>query len=170
MPDSVIGFLRGELGDPPGGWPEPFRTRALEGRPPEKASAPSCPIEDRRGLRDERRPTLNRLLFPGPTKEYLAHREAYGDTVVLSTKDFLYGLEPDIEHTVELEPGVTLLIELEAISEADERGYRNVLAHAERAAAAGVGARRVGGHRRQGGGEGRPDQPQPRRRPVRRAW
>jgi pyruvate carboxylase len=22
IPDSVIGFLRGELGDPPGGWPE----------------------------------------------------------------------------------------------------------------------------------------------------
>src|SRR3712207_9126679 len=32
IPDSVIGFLSGELGDPPGGWPEPFRSRALEGR------------------------------------------------------------------------------------------------------------------------------------------
>ncbi|MEJ7743400.1 MAG: hypothetical protein WKF73_13145 [Nocardioidaceae bacterium] len=31
-PDSVIGFLSGELGDPPGGWPEPFRTKALAGR------------------------------------------------------------------------------------------------------------------------------------------
>ena len=127
VPDSVIGFLRGELGDPPGGWPEPFRTRALAGRPPEKAAA-ELSIEDRRGLRDDRRATLNRLLFPGPAKEYAAHLEAYGHTDVLSTKDFLYGLEPEIEHTVELEPGVTLLIELEAISEADERGYRNVLA------------------------------------------
>ena len=32
IPDSVIGFLNGDLGDPPGGWPEPFRTKALEGR------------------------------------------------------------------------------------------------------------------------------------------
>ena len=32
IPDSVIGFLSGELGDPPGGWPEPFRSKALEGR------------------------------------------------------------------------------------------------------------------------------------------
>ena len=32
IPDSVIGFLRGELGDPPGGWPEPLRTKALAGR------------------------------------------------------------------------------------------------------------------------------------------
>ena len=65
---------------------------------------------------------------PRAGPEYVAHLETYGHTDVLSTKDFLYGLEPDIEHTVELEPGVTLLIELEAISEADERGYRNVLA------------------------------------------
>ena len=36
IPDSVIGFLRGELGDPPGGWPEPLRTKALAGRPPAK--------------------------------------------------------------------------------------------------------------------------------------
>ena len=57
----------------------------------------------------------------------MAHRESYGDTSVLSTKDFLYGLEPEVEHTVELEQGVTLLIELEAISEADERGYRTVM-------------------------------------------
>jgi pyruvate carboxylase len=127
VPDSVIGFLRGELGDPPGGWPEPFRTRALEGRSPGKESA-ALSIEDRRGLRDDRRATLNRLLFPGPATEYVAHQAAYGDTSVLSTKDFLYGLEPEVEHTAELEPGVTLLIELEAISEADERGFRTVLA------------------------------------------
>ncbi len=32
IPDSVIGFLAGELGDLPGGWPEPFRTKVLRGR------------------------------------------------------------------------------------------------------------------------------------------
>ncbi|SDF37612.1 pyruvate carboxylase [Pseudonocardia oroxyli] len=126
VPDSVIGFLRGELGTPPGGWPEPFRTRALEGRSPE-AAQPDLTIDDRRGLRDDRRRTLNRLLFPGPTREFEAHRESYGDTSVLSSKDFFYGLEPDLEHTVTLERGVTLLIELEAVSEADERGYRSVV-------------------------------------------
>ncbi|WUS95563.1 pyruvate carboxylase [Streptomyces sp. NBC_00708] len=126
VPDSVIGFLRGELGDPPGGWPEPFRTRALQGRP-EKARTPHLSDEDREALRASPRATLNRLLFPGPTKEFTAHREAYGDTSVLPTPDFLYGLEPETEHPVTLEPGVTLLIELEAISEADERGFRSVL-------------------------------------------
>ena len=126
VPDSVIGFLHGELGSPPGGWPEPFRTRALDGRSPKK-DAVELSIEDRRGLRDERRVTLNRLLFPVPAREYEAHLASYGDTSILSTKDYLYGLASETEHSVDLEPGVTLLIGLEAISEADDRGYRSVL-------------------------------------------
>ena len=130
VPDSVIGFLHGELGDPPGGWPEPFRTRALAGRPAPKGVT-ELTGDDRAGLRAveaaTRRATLNRLLFPGPTREYTVHCDAYGDTSVLSTKDFLYGLERDVEHTVDLEPGVTLLIELGAVSEPDARGMRAVV-------------------------------------------
>jgi pyruvate carboxylase len=46
----------------------------------------------------------------------------------LNSKDFFYGLQPGEEYRVDLEPGVRLLIELEAIGEADERGLRTVLA------------------------------------------
>ncbi|WP_327003493.1 pyruvate carboxylase [Dactylosporangium sp. NBC_01737] len=127
IPDSVVGFLRGELGEPPGGWPEPFRTRALAGRPPRKPGV-ALTDEDDEGLRTARRSTLNRLLFPAPTREFLTHRDTYGDTSVLSSGDFFYGLEPGVEHTATLDPGVTLLIHLEAISEPDTRGYRTVLA------------------------------------------
>jgi pyruvate carboxylase len=126
IPDSVIGFLRGELGDPPGGWPEPFRTKALEGRAVAKPVS-ELSIEDRDALATDRRSTLNRLLFPGPTKEFEAHREAYGDTSVLPSKDFFYGLRPGEEYQVDLEQGVRLIIELEAIGEADERGMRTVM-------------------------------------------
>ncbi|MBW1599896.1 pyruvate carboxylase [Streptomyces sp. JJ38] len=126
IPDSVIGFLHGELGNPPGGWPEPFRTKALQGR---SAAKPMRELtdEDRELLDKDRRATLNRLLFPGPTKEFETHREAYGDTSVLASKDFFYGLRPGQEYAVDLEPGVRLLIELEAIGEADERGLRTVM-------------------------------------------
>jgi pyruvate carboxylase len=127
VPDSVIGFLHGELGDPPGGWPEPFRSKALDGRAAPKRIA-ELTDEDREGLANDRRRTLNRLLFPGPTKEYLAHTETYGDTSVLRTKDFLYGLRPGEEYAVDLEPGVRLLIELKAVGDADQRGMRTVMA------------------------------------------
>ncbi|RSN33736.1 pyruvate carboxylase [Amycolatopsis sp. WAC 01416] len=126
IPDSVIGFLRGELGDPPGGWPEPFRTKALEGRAQPKP-VQELSEEDHKGLAENRRATLNRLLFPGPTKDFEAHREQYGDTSVLPSKDFFYGLRPGEEYSVDLEQGVRLLIELEAIGEADERGLRTVM-------------------------------------------
>ncbi|MGW6420084.1 pyruvate carboxylase [Streptomyces sp. NPDC055055] len=126
IPDSVVGFLHGELGTPPGGWPEPFRTKALEGRPGPKPPQ-DLTAEDRSGLAKDRRATLNRLLFPGPTKAFDTHRQAYGDTSVLDSKDFFYGLLPGKEYAVDLGPGVRLLIELEAVGEADERGMRTVL-------------------------------------------
>jgi len=126
IPDSVIGFLQGELGDPPGGWPEPLRSRALEGRPAGGGVA-ELSEQDRSGLATDRRATLNRLLFPKPTRSFTDHRQAYGDTSLLSSKDFFYGLQPGGECAVDLEPGVRLLIGLEAVSEADERGMRTVM-------------------------------------------
>jgi pyruvate carboxylase len=129
IPESVLGFLRGELGDPAGGWPEPLRTAALAGRAPAKP-APQLSAEDEAllGLAGtQRQATLNRLLFPAPTKEFEDHRETYGDTSQLSANQFFYGLRQGEEHTVQLERGVELLIGLEAISEPDERGMRTVM-------------------------------------------
>jgi pyruvate carboxylase len=129
IPDSVVGFLRGELGDPPGGWPEPLRTKALHGRWVAKAEQ-ALSVEDEKSLAvpgTSRQAALNRLLFPGPTAELEAHREEYGDTSRLSANQFFYGLRHGEEHRVELERGVELLIGLEAISEPDERGMRTVM-------------------------------------------
>jgi pyruvate carboxylase len=129
IPDSVVEFLRGELGDPPGGWPEPLRTKALAGRPPAKPTQ-ELTADDEAALAlagPKRQAELNRLLFPGPTKEFDAHREEYGDTSRLSANQFFYGLRRGDEHRVTLERGVELLIGLEAISEPDERGMRTVM-------------------------------------------
>ncbi len=126
IPDSVIGFLAGELGDPPGGWPEPFRTRALEGRTV-KIGETALSAEDRAGLEADPRPTLNRLLFPGPTRDFEHARGEYGDLSVLPTEAYWYGLRSGGDVEVSLEEGKTLILGLEAISDADARGLRNVL-------------------------------------------
>ncbi|MBI3223496.1 MAG: pyruvate carboxylase [Mycolicibacterium cosmeticum] len=129
IPDSVVGFLRGELGDPPGGWPEPLRTKALEGRAPVKPEV-ALAAEDEKVLAEPgalRQATLNRLLFPGPTREFEAHRELYGDTSGLSANQFFYGLRHGDEHRIQIEKGVDLIVGLEAISEPDERGMRTVM-------------------------------------------
>jgi pyruvate carboxylase len=129
IPDSVIGFLSGELGDPPGGWPEPFRTKALQGRTVpvrdvELSDADSAALDDKGAVRQA---TLNRLLFPGPTKEFLANRETYGNVARLDTLDFLYGLRTGEEHIARIGKGVSLILGLSAIGDADERGMRTVM-------------------------------------------
>lgn len=130
VPDSVVGFMAGELGDLPGGWPEPFRSKILKGRKvtfgveeltTEQESVLSTPGVPRRQL-------LNTLLFPGPTQEFTELRETYGDVSVITTRDYLYGLRPGEESVVEVGPGVSLYVSLETISEPDERGMRTVMA------------------------------------------
>ena len=130
LPDSVIGFLNGELGDPPGGWPEPFRTKALEGRTwkPPAEELTSAQREGLAGGPATRRRTLNELLFPGPTKAFAEMRERYGDVSVLPTLDYLYGLQQGEEHEVEIAEGKTLILGVQAISDPDERGFRTVMA------------------------------------------
>ncbi|HEY3437037.1 MAG TPA: pyruvate carboxylase [Actinotalea sp.] len=129
IPESVIGFLSGELGDPPGGWPEPFRTRALQGRSPRREPVPLTDQDraDLGGSSAARRNRLNHLLFPGPTKEFHQVRAVFGDTSVLDTARYLYGMRPATEVEVRLDKGVRLLVGMEAVGEADARGMRTVM-------------------------------------------
>ncbi|WP_354567463.1 pyruvate carboxylase [Glaciihabitans sp. UYNi722] len=129
IPDSVIGFMAGELGDLPGGWPEPFRTKVLAGRKV-KIGVEEISEDDRAGLAGDaksRRSTLNRLLFPGPTKQFEQVRELYGDLSVVDTVDYLYGLRQGSEQIIEISKGVSLYVGLEAIGEADDKGMRTVM-------------------------------------------
>ena len=130
IPGSVVGFLHGELGDPPGGWPEPFRSKALEGRSWEPSSGDLAESDaaELAAASPTRRRTLNRLLFPGPTREFEESRQKYGDVSVLPTRDYLYGLRASDEHVVDIEEGKRVIFGLEAIGEPDERGFRTVMA------------------------------------------
>lgn len=131
LPDSVIGFLHGDLGDPPGGWPEPFRTKAIEGR---REQIDLVPLTDEEAAAldssdaQERRATLSRLLFPAPHREFVEHELAFGDVSVLPTRLFLYGMNPsESDIPIGLERGVRLLVGLDAIGEPDRRGMRQVV-------------------------------------------
>ncbi|HEX8497810.1 MAG TPA: pyruvate carboxylase [Actinomycetales bacterium] len=126
VPDSVVGFLQGELGDPPGGWPEPFRTKALQGRS-NPARVTELTEDDVAGLATSPRDTLNRLLFPGPAKDYRTSLDAYSDIAVLPTEQFLHGLARGQEVEIEIEAGKRLLVGVQSVSDVDERGLRTVM-------------------------------------------
>lgn len=131
VPDSVVGFMAGELGDLPGGWPEPFRTKVLQGKNLKFGVTPVSETDlailngADSGLR---RSTLNRLLFPAPTKEFEKFRDTYGRLDQVDTVDYLYGLQQGHEHVVEISKGVQLFVGLEAIGSPDAKGFRTVMA------------------------------------------
>lgn len=131
IPDSVIGFMAGELGDLPGGWPEPFRTKVLQGKQPKFGLTPVS-ADDLALLSGTdakaRQATLNRLLFPQPYAEFLKTRETYGKLDNVDTVDYLYGLEQGAEHVIDISRGVRLYVGLEAIGGVDSKGFRNVMA------------------------------------------
>jgi pyruvate carboxylase len=131
VPDSVIGFMAGELGDLPGGWPEPFRTKVLQGKTP-KFGLTAVSEEDLAKLSSldahVRRSTLNRLLFPGPTADFEKARENFGNLDEVDTVDYLYGLEQGREHVVQISKGIRLYVGLEAIGTPDAKGFRTVMA------------------------------------------
>jgi pyruvate carboxylase len=129
IPDSVIGFMAGELGDLPGGWPEPFRAKVLAGRNV-KIGVEEISDDDRAALdgsSNDRRAALNRLLFPAPTRQFEQVRELFGDLSPVDTIGYLYGLQSGIEHAVEISKGVDLLLTLEAIGQPDDKGMRTVM-------------------------------------------
>ncbi|AXE37236.1 pyruvate carboxylase [Acidipropionibacterium virtanenii] len=126
IPDSVIGFLNGDLGTPPGGWPEPFRSKALEGRRTRPVVV-DLSEEDSADLAARPRSALNRLLFPGPTREYLQAVEDYSELSVVPTREFLHGIRQGDEVEVALEKGHSLELGISAIGDADDHGMRQVL-------------------------------------------
>ncbi len=128
LPDSVIGFLHGDLGDPPGGWPEPFRTQALEGRRSNVELVELSPEDAAAFETSAARDTLTRLLFAEPYRDFVEHNIAFSDVSVLPTRLFLYGMNPsESDIPIGLERGVRLLVGLDAIGEPDRRGMRQVV-------------------------------------------
>jgi len=129
LPDSVIGFLHAELGTPVGGFPEPFRTEALSGR--RGPNAPSEPSDEELGalVDGDRRAALSSILFSGPAAAQLEMRTLHGDLSVLPSTVFWYGLDIDADEdiVIELEPGVRIIVGLEAIGEPDADGMRSVV-------------------------------------------
>ncbi|MDY3126539.1 MAG: pyruvate carboxylase [Corynebacterium sp.] len=139
IPDSVIAFLRGELGTPPGGWP-PLRDKILSGHPGE-LKLTEIPAEEESKLEsddsDVRRSALNRLLFPKQFEQFNEFRRRFGNTEALNDAEFFYGLTEGEERIVHFFPEDStenhrsnlnhMVVRLDAVGEPDEKGMRLVI-------------------------------------------
>jgi pyruvate carboxylase len=134
FPESVVTFFRGEVGQPPGGFPEALQRKVLKGAEPVtvRPGALMAPVdlEAKRREAEEQMPGVtvddedlcSYLLYPKVYLDYMGRRRRYGPVRVLPTPTFFYGMIPGEEIQVDLRPGVTLVILLQAISEPDEKG------------------------------------------------
>jgi pyruvate carboxylase len=135
FPESVIDYMRGSLGHPPGGFPEPLRTQVLKGAtkvdgrpganmPPFDWTRAKREMETLAGVAVDRRDVVSYALYPKVLREYMEHRALHGDTSVLPTPAFFYGLRVGEEAWVDIEPGKTLIVKLLSVGEIEHDGAR----------------------------------------------
>jgi pyruvate carboxylase len=137
FPESVVGMFKGMLGQPYQGWPQELQKIILKGeepitcRPgellePVDFDEERLLLEEKLGHRVDDRALVSNILYPHVFPEFDRHRQDYSDTSVIPTPIFFYGLEPGQETSLDIEPGKTLIIKLNAIGKVQKDGTRAV--------------------------------------------
>ena len=134
FPDSVHSMVRGNLGRPPGGFPDSLIRKVLKGklpiagRPGAMLKPADLEVERRRAsesigdLEVDDEDLCGYLMYPKVYMEYMRRHAEYGPVRTLPTRVFFHGMELGEEISVEIETGKTLEILLQAIGETNEEG------------------------------------------------
>ncbi|MGF1508920.1 MAG: pyruvate carboxylase [Myxococcota bacterium] len=137
FPDSVVGFFRGDLGQPPGGFPEALQAKVLKGAaartkrpgatlPPADLQAERRKVEAAVEREVDEEELASYLMYPKVFVDYARRQARYGNVDVLPTRVFFYGMKVGEEVLVDIERGKTLVIDCVAVGETDEEGYVQV--------------------------------------------
>ena len=133
FPESVIALFKGELGQPPGGFPEALQKKILKGEEPlTKRPGADVPPADLDALRQDAEKAAHRkitdeefnsyLMYPKVFVDYARRKTEFGPVSVLPTPIFFYGMQPGQEVAIDLEAGKTLQVRCQAVGETDEEG------------------------------------------------
>ncbi len=134
FPDSVVDMLKGNLGQPPGGWPEGLVRKALKGQEPLTVRPGSVmPAADLEAKRRELQAAFPEaqfdnedfcgyLMYPKVFTDYRARHDDYGPVRTLPTPIYFYGMEAGQEVSIEIDPGKILEVRLQAIGETNAEG------------------------------------------------
>ncbi len=137
FPQGVVDFFKGMIGQPYGGFPaelqkiilkgeEPLTCRPGELLEPVDFAAKQQEVEKKVGHPVSERDVLSAVLYPGVFETFDRHRQDYSDTSFLPTPVFFYGLDVGDETSIDIQPGKTLIITLNAIGRVQENGTRQV--------------------------------------------
>jgi len=134
FPDSVIDMMRGNLGQPPQGFPEVILKKVLKDEAPNTERPgkhlPAVDLDETRaklkaeleGKHIDDEDLMGYLMYPKVFLDYMGRHRTYGPVRTLPTKTFFYGMEPGEEISAEIDPGKTLEIRCQAVGETDENG------------------------------------------------
>jgi len=134
FPDSVVDMLKGNLGQPEGGFPPGIVAKVLKGDQPltERPGKHLPPVDleavraqlssDLNGLAVDDEDLNGYLMYPKVFLDYMGRHRVYGPVRTLPTWNFFYGMQPGDEISVEIDPGKTLEIRLIALGETGEDG------------------------------------------------
>ncbi|WP_062111745.1 pyruvate carboxylase [Aureimonas sp. AU40] len=137
FPDSVVAMLHGDLGQPPGGWPEGLQRKALKGEAPVDVrpgslipeadlAAERAKIEEKLGRKVTTQEFASYLMYPKVFTDFAVAADTYGPVSTLPTPNYFYGIGTEEEILVDLEPGKTLVIRCLGTADTDEKGRRTV--------------------------------------------
>ncbi len=138
FPDSVIDMMKGNLGQPPGGFPKGIVKKVLKGEKPSTdrpgKNVPPADLEKIRtdvskemeGKVVDDEDLMGYLMYPKVFLDYMGRHRSYGPVRVLPTRTFFYGMEPGEEISVEIDPGKIMEIRLQTIGETQEDGEARV--------------------------------------------
>ena len=136
FPASVIGFFKGDLGVPYGGFPEKLRAIVLKNEANVGAPAaqilPDVDLDQATAAFYEKFPKssfldfLSYQIFPKVYEEYYQHKKEFGEVKDIPTPAFYYPMKVDQEVEVQLRKGKVIHIKLIFVSEPDEEGMRTV--------------------------------------------
>jgi pyruvate carboxylase len=134
FPDSVIALMRGDMGHPPGGFPEAITRKVLKGDAPNLERPgkhlPPVDLEEARaevsaeleGKAVDGEDLCGYLMYPKVFLDYMGRHRQYGPVRTLPTTTFFYGMQPGEELSAEIDPGKTLEIRMQAVGETNEDG------------------------------------------------
>nr|WP_194303995.1 pyruvate carboxylase [Chthonobacter albigriseus] len=137
FPESVVQMFKGDLGQPPGGWPFDLQRKILKGEdpitvrpgsllPPADLDAVRAELAAKLGEAPSDQDLASYLMYPKVFSDYAKARDTYGPTSALPTSVYFYGMAQGDDLSVELEKGKALMIVCQAIGEADEDGMVRV--------------------------------------------
>ena len=134
FPDSVVDMMRGNLGQPEGGFPDGIVAKVLKGEQPntDRPGKHLDPIdleevrakvsEELEGFKVDDEDLNGYLMYPKVFLDYMGRHRMYGPVRALPTHTFFYGMTPGEQISAEIDPGKTLEIRLLAVGETNDDG------------------------------------------------